>query len=141
MVHGQVLFNSRGLQETREEGLDALPQHFLLRDPVALSATIDKPKTDDSNALLVVVNGKVVQDSSQGVNDPIILKAGENVANDLILLISNGKTYHNGHTWERTEGWSYNIKVTAPNGEDSKPFEASFGDSEPVPFKDGPHHG
>jgi hypothetical protein len=140
MVHERVLFNSRGIQEPREEGLDSVGQ-FFLRDAVTVNTVIGKPSTDDSNALLVLVNGKIVVDSSRKNNGPIVLKAGEGESNDLILLVSNGKTYHNGHTWDRTEGWSYKITFTAPGNANAQPFAADFSDDEPVPFKDGPHHG
>ena len=129
-VRDDVFVGTRRRQAPKEEGLANIPEPFYLRDPVFVPAAI--PQGNFSN-LLVVLNGQMVLDSTQKPQDRLRLKAGEN---DLFLLVSSGKTYRNGHTWERTEGWKYHLDLTLPNGV-TVPFE----DSEDAPFKDGPHHG
>jgi hypothetical protein len=107
-----------------------VPPEFFLQPPVVAQATIPSPPQSD---LFVVLNGNVVLDSTQASGAALPLNPGEN---SLSLLVSNGKTYRNGQTWERTEGWKYAFQLDLPDGR-----RLPFGDSEDVPFKDGPHHG
>ena len=102
---------------------------FCIQPPVLVGAEVEE--TDGT--LFVVLNGEVVLNSSQQPVQPLSLKAGEN---DLILMMSNGRTFHNNHDWETTQGWSYKVTFTGPNQ-----AQWPFGDGEGQPFRDGPHHG
>ncbi len=128
-VKKEVLDGTGGYQNPQNKGLEGVLK-VTLRDAVEIPAVIpDGPYSD----LLVFLNGELALDSTQKPQDLLRLRAGEN---DLLLLVSNGKTYHNGHTWETTEGWSYRLDLTLP---DKTPV--TFQDAEDAPFKDGPHHG
>lgn len=119
--------------------VNGVPSDFYLRDPVFLRAEVDNV---DGN-LLVVVNGDVVLNSNQESSARLPLKSGRN---ELRLLMSKGKSYHNGHTWDVTEGWGYNLKI-GPDAAQSISCSGPgrngycFSGEEPHPFKDGPHHG
>jgi hypothetical protein len=100
-----------------------------LCDPVFLAADIPS----DVKNLFVILNGEVVLDSSKPSGDPIQLQAG---TNNLLLMVSNGRTHRNGHDWDIAEGWSYKVTLgVAGQG------EWTFEDGEDIPFENGPHHG
>jgi Caspase domain len=103
----------------------AMPESFFFRDPVFVRAEIPGGHSD----LLVILHGDVVVD----IDQPLMLNAG---GNELVLLVSNGRTHRNGHDWDRTEGWSYQLNLVLPDG-----TMKSFEGHEEVPFKDGPHFG
>ena len=104
------------------------PLSLRLREPVTVRASA---QADDD--LLVILNGEIVLDTKQKIENELTLRAGDN---QLALLVANGKTFHNGHDWDRTEGWSYTANFNLPDGR-----EVLFDDHEDVPFKDGVHHG
>lgn len=107
----------------------AIPPDFFFRDPVFVQAEIPD---GGFSPLLVILNGQVALSADKPVIKDLRLNAGEN---DLVLLVSNGKRFHNGFTWERTEGWSYRLDLKLPDR------TVTFQDHEDIPFKDGPHHG
>lgn len=107
----------------------AIPLDFFFRKPVFVHAEIPGGHND----LLVVLNGKIVMNTNQSSQMDLRLNAGDN---DLVLLVSNGRTHRNGFAWERTEGWSYRLDLVFPDG-----GKKTFEDHEEIPFKDGPHHG
>jgi hypothetical protein len=100
-----------------------------LCDPVFLTADIPS----DVKNLFVILNGEVVLDSSKPSGDPIQLQAG---TNNLVLMVSNGRTHRNGHDFDITEGWNYKVTFDVPGQ-----GEWTFEDGEDVPFENGPHHG
>jgi hypothetical protein len=140
-AHEEVLISTNQLQSPHVE-YDTSPDYWL-RAPVRIRLTIDQADDD----LFVVLHGKIVRarrkdDLTREPDEPIALSAGDN---DLVLLLFNQKSYHNGQSWERTEGWSYQVTI---RGEDGSPIKTAQGDalipladSEKHPFKDGPHHG
>jgi hypothetical protein len=129
-IRDDVFVGTRRRQAPQDEGLAKIPEPFYLREPVEVPAVI--AGWPHSN-LLVILNGEMVLDSNQNPHDRLRLKAGEN---ELLLLVSNGKTFNKGHNWERPEGWSYRLELNLPDGR-----KEVFEDREKVPFKDGPHHG
>ncbi len=104
------------------------PLNLRLREPVTVRASAH---ADDD--LMVVLNGEIVLDTKQKAEGDLTLRAGDN---QLTLLVANDKTFHNGHDWDRTEGWSYTANFKLPDDR-----QVPFGDREDVPFKDGAHHG
>jgi hypothetical protein len=109
---------------------------FSFRAPVFVTAHAS------NSSVIAIVHGKVVLTPPQ-TDARFSLTANEN---DLIVMVSNPKLYHNGHTWERTSGWSYKLDLIGPNGPLNCPGLSAgggscFSASEEVPFKDGPHHG
>jgi hypothetical protein len=117
-----------------------VPGTFTLRAPVLVRAKVEKADDD----LLVILNDKIVLDANEASERDLRLNAGRN---DLTLLVSNGKTFHNGQTWERTEGWSYDLALSRPDGteilcsDNGQPVRCFKDQGETEPFKDGPHHG
>lgn len=109
---------------------NGVPTGFCLQPAVTLPISIPADSQSDQ---LVVLNGEIVLDSTQQSSANPKLLAGHN---ELLSLVSNGKTYRNGHSWERTEGWSYKLNLTLPDG-----MLPTLQDHEDIPFKDGPHHG
>lgn len=118
-----------------------VPSDFRLRDAVFVDAEVDERVDDD---LIVVLNGKVVLSAKQQLKQRLFLKAGDN---DLILMVANGNSFHQGQTWERAEGWGYEMTLRAPERqkvtclEEDREVPCSFEGHEEVPFKSGPHHG
>ncbi|HKI00697.1 MAG TPA: caspase family protein [Thermoanaerobaculia bacterium] len=106
------------------------PQDFFFRDPVYINA---RTPGWPHSPLVVILNGEVVLTTNQAAVTDLRLNAREN---HLVLMVSNGKTYHNGQVWGRTDGWSYKLDLQLPEGQ-----IVTFEDHEEVPFKDGPHHG
>jgi hypothetical protein len=141
-VRSEVLDKSNGAQEPRSEGLDAVPADLYLRDPVIIKTDIFDGPDDD---LLVLLNGDIALNwgADERQNVPLRLKAGPN---KLLILASNQKTFRNGQTWERTEGWHYGMNLLGEDGSELPCLEGvrrvpCFTGEEEVPFKDGPHHG
>ena len=131
-VHDQVFLGSGRQQSPEAQGIDSLPENFdfYLSPPVFVRAESPGGSSD----LLMILNGDLVLDTNQPVTkDKLRLNAGDN---KLFLLVSNGRTYHNNHDWSQTEGWSYQLNLTLPNG-----TTETFEGHEDVPFKVGPHHG
>jgi len=126
-VRADVLRDSPRRQQTFEAG--PIPEGFFFRDPVFVRAEIPN---GGHKPLVVILNGEVVLTTDQPTVKDLRLNAG---ANDLVLLVSNGKTFRNGFTWERTEGWSYQLDLQLPDR------TVTFKDHEAHPFKAGPHHG
>jgi hypothetical protein len=119
--------------------INSVPPDFYLRDPVLVRAEVDNVDGD----LLVVVNGEVALNSNEQSRTMLPLKAGHN---ELRLLMSKGKSFHNGQSWSITEGWSYSLKIglSATGGISCQgPGQSGycFSGHEESPFKDGPHHG
>jgi hypothetical protein len=140
-VREEVSTESFGEQLPTEEGLSGIPSNFYLRRSVLAQASLEGIDDD----LTLLVNGNIVlTGEAEGKGpQPFTLRAGHN---PLLILVSNQATRHNGQSWERTEGWSYKLRLFGPGGTEltapgcawSKPC---FADNEDVPFKDGPHHG
>jgi hypothetical protein len=116
----------------------ALPSAFFFRAPVFIPMGFPEGKSE----LLVFLRGGLVLDTSQPVTkdsagQPVTptlrLNAG---VNQVVLLVSNGRVHRNNHDWDITEGWSYQLDLTLPDG-----TVQTFGGSEDIPFKDGPHYG
>ncbi|HEX3529858.1 MAG TPA: caspase family protein [Thermoanaerobaculia bacterium] len=108
---------------------NGVPLGFFLRDPVTVNARVDQADDD----LILVLPGGIALDANDQKEKVLTLKSGDN---PISLLVFNEKTFHNGQSWEKTEGWEYDLKVTLPDGS-----VVPFTDSEDVVFKDGPHHG
>lgn len=128
-----------GIGQLPQYVINGVPSDFYLRDPVYVRAKIDAV----DGQLLVLREGEVVLNSSQKTEDRLRLKAGEN---HLSILISKGKSYHNNHDWDVTEGWSYSLRLglreeggISCSGPGRTGF--CFSGHEETPFKDGPHHG
>jgi hypothetical protein len=116
----------------------ALPVDFFFRDPVFIPMDFPEGKSE----LLVFLRGGLFLDTSQPVTKDstgqpvkptLRLNAG---VNQVVLLVSNGRAHRNNHDWDITEGWSYELHLTLPDG-----TVQSFTGSEDIPFKDGPHYG
>jgi len=107
-----------------------IPQNFFFRDPVFVHAVVPEAPNDD---LLVILNGDIVLNTTKPIEKDFRLKAGDN---ELVLLVSRGKTYHNNHDWDRPEGWKYQLDLVLPDGS-----KETFEGHEDTPFKDGPHQG
>jgi hypothetical protein len=132
-VHTDVFRFSDTGQETFQAG--TLHQDFFFRDPVFIKArTFGWP----DSPLVVLHEGKVVLRANEAGEHSLQMNAGEN---HLTVLVSTGKTYHNGQVWGATEGWSYRLELEHPGGENGDPVVVPFQDREEVPFKEGPHHG
>jgi Caspase domain len=128
--------------------INGVPSDFRLRDPVYVRAEL----SDVHGDLFVMVNDEVVLTSNQGstgslplesLSAKLPLKAGHN---KLTLLMFKGKSYRNTHSWDVTEGWSYNLKIglrdagtISCSGSNQNGY--CFSGRERHPFKDGPHHG
>jgi hypothetical protein len=116
----------------------ALPSAFFFRDPVFIPMDFPEGKSE----LLVFLRGDLVLDTSQPVkkdvsNQPVKPTLRLNASdNELVLLVSNGRVHRNNHDWDITEGWSYRLDLTLPDG-----TVQTFAGSEDIPFKDGPHYG
>jgi hypothetical protein len=119
----------------------AIPGDFVFRPPVYLGAAVEQ--ADDG--LVVLLDGKVVLDArAKGKGQiPLRLKARNNF---LTVLAYNQRTYHNGQSWDRPEGWRYSLSLFAPDGVELTASGCDYRkpcleDGEDVPFKDEPHHG
>jgi len=129
-VNADVTRDSGGRQRPIVVGLDELPEGFFMRPPVVIQAKISKADDD----LLVLLHGEIALAASRQRERELRLKAGDN---PFALLVANGKSFHNNHDWDVTEGWNYEMKLELPDG-----TEEVFQDNgESTPFKDGPHHG
>jgi hypothetical protein len=130
-VHDQVFAITQHQQSPQEEGIASLPEGFnlYLSPPVFIHAESPGGHSD----LLAILREKVVFATNQPVKEDLRLNAGDN---NLSLLVSNGRTYHNNHDWSQTEGWNYQLNLTLPDG-----TVETFEGHEDVPFKVGPHHG
>jgi hypothetical protein len=134
-VRGDVKKTSQQQQLPMEAGV--LPTEFFFRDPVFIPT--DFP--DGKSELLAFLRGELILDTSQPAKDAagqpvkptLRLNAGDN---ELVLLVANGRVHRNNHDWDITEGWSYQLDLTLPDG-----TVQSFAGSEDIPFKDGPHYG
>jgi hypothetical protein len=134
-VRGDVKLTSTQQQLPIEAGV--LPAEFFFRDPLFIPT--DFP--DGKSELLAFLRGELILDTSQPAKDAagqpvkptLRLNAGDN---ELVLMVSNGKSHRNNHDWDITEGWSYQLDLTLPDG-----TGLSFTGSEDIPFKDGPHYG
>jgi hypothetical protein len=107
----------------------AIPENFFFRPPVFVHAEIPSGHSN----LLVILNGDVLPVTDQPVTEDLRLNAGDN---ELVLFVSSGRNHRNNHDWDRTEGWSYQLNLTLPDG-----TTETFEGHEDVPFKDGPHFG
>jgi hypothetical protein len=107
-----------------------LPEGFFFRDPVSIQAMIP----GGHSTLLVFLNGDLVLETSQETAKSLRLNAGDN---QLVLLVSNGRTHRNNHDWDITEGWSYQLDLAIPGISSPTIFQGQ----EDIPFKDGPHFG
>lgn len=148
-VHDLVLFSTGNQQSTTSVKLAEFAETFYFRKPVEIQVAIDKADDD----LFLVLNGRIVRgarrdeiETANGVQpaaNPLPLKAREN---ELLLLVSKQKVFHNLQSWSVPEGWSYRVTISHAEG---KPIKNSTGvggvisiaDGEPLPFKAGPHHG
>jgi hypothetical protein len=135
-VRADVSQESVQQQKTLEVG--ALPAGFFFRPPVFVQAEYPLGKSE----LLVFLRGELILDTSelptqdpaaQTVKTDLRLNTGDN---ELVLLVANGRVHHNNHDWDVTEGWSYHLDLTLPDGS-----VETFEGSEDIPFKDGPHYG
>lgn len=135
-VRADVKATSPQQQQPIEAG--APPAEFFFRAPIFVPMDFPEGKSE----LLVFLRGDLILDTSQTVmKDPagqpvkpmLRLNAGDN---ELVLLVSNGRNHHNNHDWDITEGWSYRLDLTLPDG-----TVQTFAGSEDIPFKDGPHYG
>lgn len=106
-----------------------LPKDFFFRAPVVVHGEVPEGKSD----LLLFLRSDLILDTDQPVATDLTLNSGDN---ELLLLVSNSKRFHNNHDWDITEGWSYELNLTLPGGK-----VETFSGSEDVPFKSGPHHG
>ena len=160
----------RGIQVPASEGLSGIRLPFYFKEPIPLKLRVNQ--ADDE--LLVVHNGelafsmsasKVAGNRSEGAvaaeqpkprvdNEKILLLNGG--LNQVVFLVSNGRTYKSGQSWRVPEGWSYDVEVAWPEaaaeGARREAFLRRFEcegrdrgnclrDYEETPFKDGPHHG
>lgn len=119
-----------------DRGIGGTP-HFYFRSPVRVQLKVSKANDD----LIAFVNGanKLTASAEQSV--PVDLKAGDN---DLILMVSNGKAYASGQNWRLPDGWDYEAEIELGDGEkmcEGQPLPLRFSGREPVPYKNGPHHG
>lgn len=120
----------------------ALPQDFYFRPPVEVHLkTFGWPH----RRLLVFRNGELVlpkEDQAHSPEEPfeenIPLRAR---GNELVLMVSHGKEYHNGQVWGRTQSWSYKLDLRVPVKDVPEGRTITLEGREDVPFKDGPHHG
>jgi len=126
-VRADVLFYSPEGQQPIEAG--AMPQDFFFQPAVTVHAEIAGGKSD----LLVFLRSQLLLATSKAENTDLFLNAGDN---ELLLLVSSNKSFHNNHDWDVSEGWSYKLKLTLPDGKIE-----TFSGSEDHPFKNGPHHG
>lgn len=112
----------------------ALPQGFLFRPAVKVHAVVPDTPSDD---LLAILNGDIVLNTTSRIEADFTLRASEDGHdNELLLLVSKGKTYRNNHDWDKPEGWKYQLDLVLPDG-----TMQTFESHEDVPFKNGPHHG
>ncbi len=120
-------------------GLDGLGT-FYLRPPVSVQAVVDRAEND----LILLLNGEIRFDREAHSRNPAELRlhAGDN---PLVALVASQRTFHNTHSWDKTEGWGYCLRLIGPGGTELKLPHCSrnpcFSASEDVPFKDGIHHG
>jgi hypothetical protein len=120
----------------------AVPADFFFRKPVAIPTDFPEGKSE----LLVFLRGELILDTSQLATDAasqpvkptLRLNAGDN---ELVLMVANGKSHHNNHDWDVTEGWSYQLDLTLPDGTLPEGKVQPFFGNEDIPFKDGPHYG
>lgn len=115
---------------TRDIESDQHLEQFMFHDPVYLG--IEVP--EDVKNLFVILNGEVVLDSSQESEKAVQLRADRK--NDLVLMVSHGRTFNKNHDWDVPNGWSYEAFFISPSGE-----RWDFGDHEDHPFENGPRHG
>lgn len=128
-LFAKVRSDLANISQVPAEFNNGVPPEFCLCDPVFLTADIPS----DVKNLFLILNGEVVLDSSKPSGNPIQLQAG---INNLVLMVSNGRTHRNGHDWDIAEGWSYRLTLgVAGQG------EWTFKDGEDIPFENGPHHG
>lgn len=116
----------------------AIPTDFFFRPPVIVQA---KPPGWPYSPLLVFLRDELVlstEPKDQPSVTPLRLNAGDN---KLVLMVSNGKNYHNGQVWGRTQSWSYRLDLLIPDKDHPEGRTVTFEGREDVPFKDGPHHG
>ncbi len=145
-IHEEVSFRTGLTQLPTDEGSSFIPNPFYLKAPVYIKVRIDEVDT----GVYVLLNGEIVRRAHRTeppVPDselPLIpLRAGEN---EIVVMVHKDRVHRNLHSWDVTEGWSYQVTLLQ---EDGTPLRCSkdgieepcFHGHEPVPFKDGPHHG
>ena len=114
----------------------AIPTDFFFRPPVFVQAKIHRWP---HSPLLVFHESRLALSTDQEEPlPPLRLKAEDN---ELVLMVSNGKNFHNGQVWGRTQSWSYKLDLTIPDKDLPEGRTVTFEGREDVPFKDGPHHG
>lgn len=138
-VHVAVVTASQALQTPREEGIDGISSPFYFRAPVNVTAQFTNVHDD---ALLLLHGGVAMTYATNGSQQmPLHLIAGDN---DLVVMAYHQRSFRNNQSWEKTEGWSYQLALTGPDGQplkDAAGDAISFAAQEDVPFKDGPHQG
>ncbi len=101
-----------------------------------------KPPVEIEVAITGVDDGVFVQagtnEASRWIDEPEVRKTFylNSGKNSLSILVFNQKTYRNGQSWDKPEGWSYQVDLTT-HGEPVR----SFLNREPVPRKNGPRFG
>jgi hypothetical protein len=113
---------------------------FALRPAVRVRTSVD-PAVGD---VLLLVNGEISFDREAHSPNPVdlVLHAGDN---PLAVLVASQRTYRKTHSWDRTEGWGYCMRLFGPGGTELQVAgcdrDPCFSGSEDAPFKDGSHHG
>lgn len=141
-VGAEVFRFSNTGQRPIETGMAEIPKNFYFRPPVEIQLkTFGWPY----NRLLVFRNGELVlpkENQAQSPEEPLELDIPLRArGNELVLMVSHGKEYHNGQVWGRTQSWSYKLDLRIPVKDVPEGRTITLEGQEDAPFKDGPHHG
>jgi hypothetical protein len=109
----------------------SIPSPFFFKPPVEIEVAI---KEVDDGVFVQAGNNEVARwiDEPE-VRKTFYLRSGKN---PLSIMVFNQKTYRNGQSWSKPEGWAYRVELIIPG----MPVR-SFANSEPVPRKNGPRFG
>jgi hypothetical protein len=119
-----------GKQTTWDSGFGGIPAKVLLREPVKIHSKI----VSSQGTLFVVLNKDEVMNSRVDAREKkLVLKAG---SNEVLLQVLHQKSFRNGHPWEKTEGWAYDLQLT--RDDDANTSLECCSDSHDAPFRDGP---
>ncbi len=128
-----------GKQVPASQGGRLIDSPFYFKKPIPIGLEVK----DARDELVIIHNGEVAYAVQGTHREKLLLNGGDN---HIALFVSNGRTYKSSQTWRVPDGWGYHVTIDWPYTPrrfqcDSFEPEDCFKGGEPIPYKDGPHHG